>query len=212
MDKINEIREEAKKFFLGAKGSHNFDHTERVYRLAVHIAKEEGADLEIVRIAALLHDIARPEQDRSNGKIDHASRGAELARILLEKHGFSDDFIERVAHCIEAHRFRKSIVPQTLEAKVLSDADKLDAIGAVGLGRAFLFAGEVGAKLHNNDRDISHAQEYTEEDTAYREFVVKLSKLKDRMLTAEGRRIAEGRHEFMVHFFERMNKEVDGEL
>ncbi len=101
-------------------------------------------------------------------------------------------------------------MPKSLEAKILFDADKLDSIGAVGIGRAFLFAGEVGAKLHNGHQDLSKTVSYSREDTAYREFQVKLRKIKDRLLTPSGRKLAEGRHRFMVRFFERLDAEVKG--
>ena len=156
--------------------------------------------------------IGREEEDRLNGKICHAERGARLAREILERHGVDNETIERVVHCVETHRFRGSMTPETLEARILYDADKLDAIGAVGIGRAFLFAGEVGAKLHNKDVDVEKTEQYSKEDTAYREYLVKLRRLKDRMLTQEGKRIAQDRDRFMSGFFERMNKEVDGNL
>jgi uncharacterized protein len=102
-------------------------------------------------------------------------------------------------------------VPQTLEAKILYDADKLDSIGAVGIGRAFLFAGQTGAKLHNeSDVDILACKPYSKEDTAYREFKFKMSKIKDRMLTPEGKRLATERHNFMEVFFERLERETKG--
>jgi uncharacterized protein len=88
----------------------------------------------------------------------------------------------------------------------------LDSIGAVGIGRAFLFAGEVGARLHNKEADIAKTKPYTREDTAFREFVVKLGRIKDRIHTAEGRRIAAERHRFMAAFFDRLHKETDGLL
>jgi uncharacterized protein len=97
-----------------------------------------------------------------------------------------------------------------LEARTLFDADKLDSIGAIGIGRAFLFAGEVGAKLHNPGADLHNTQPYTQEDTGYREFKLKLSKIKGRMLTAEGKRLAEERHAFMERFFERLQQEYEG--
>jgi uncharacterized protein len=102
-------------------------------------------------------------------------------------------------------------VPETGEARVLFDADKLDAIGAVGVARAFLFAGEVGARLHTPDVDPEQTRPYTENDTGYREYRVKLCKIKDRMLTSEGRRIAKERHAFMEQFFNRFIKEYEGE-
>lgn len=210
MDLIEKIKNEAKSYFHNARGSHDLDHTERVYNLCLRIGKEENVDMEIIKLAAILHDIGREEEDRLNGKICHAERGAILARQILEKHNVEENKITKITHCIETHRFRGDRIPQSKEAKVLFDADKLDSIGAVGIGRTFLFAGEVGARLHNKEVDIEKTKPYTVEDTGYREFVVKLSKIKDKMLTSEGKRIAEERHDFMVKFFDRLNEEVDG--
>jgi uncharacterized protein len=180
--------------------------------MCIRIGVKENADLEILKFAAILHDIGRKDQDESNGKICHAERSAVLAKELLEKGNIDEEKINKVIHCIETHRFRGNKIPVSKEAKILSDADKLDSIGAIGVGRAFLFAGEVGAKLHNRDSVLEETQPYTVEDTAYREFMIKLSKIKDRMLTQEGKRLAEERHKFMTEFFDRMNKEIDGAL
>ena len=207
---LSKIREEAQCYFNNAKGSHDWYHTERVYALCMHIGKKEQADLEVLKLAALLHDIGREFQDRTNGRVCHAEKGASVARKLLEKYGAAEKLIARVVHCIECHRFRGDKLPQTTEAKVLYDADKLDSIGAVGIGRAFLFAGEIGAHLHKNGVTIENTEPYTKEDTAYREFMVKLRKVKDKMLTTEGKRIAEKRHSFMEEFFQRLSREVEG--
>ena len=212
MELIKKIETIVKEKLSVAKGSHDWEHTQRVYELAVHIAEKEDADMEIVKLAAMLHDIARPEQDMQKGKICHAKKGAEIAAEILVEYGVDPEKIEKIVHCIKCHRFRKGNVPESKEAKVLFDADKLDSVGAVGIGRAFLFAGENHAKLHNKDIVVEETEEYSEEDTAYREFLVKLSKIKDKMMTGEGKRIAEGRHKYMVGFFDRLNKEVDGEL
>lgn len=212
MDKFEKIREEVKEKFESAKGSHDWDHVERVFNLAMRIAKEEKADIEVIRYAAILHDIGREEQDRSNGAICHAEVGAKLAKEILEKNRFSQNFIQNVTHCIETHRFRKNNVPESLEAKILFDADKLDSIGAIGIGRAFIWSGEVGGRVHNKNADLRPEAEYGKEDTAYREFLFKLIKIKDRILTKTGKKIAKERHDFMVEFFERLNNEVDGIL
>jgi uncharacterized protein len=89
---------------------------------------------------------------------------------------------------------------------------KLDSIGAAGIGRAFLFAGEAGAHLHGKDIVVEKMKPSTKDDTAYREFLVKLRRIKDRMTTAEGRRIAREQHAFMTDFFSRLNKETKGDL
>ncbi len=206
------IKREARRFFSQARGSHDWDHTERVLELCLRIGRKQKADLEILKLAAVLHDIGREEEDVTNGKISHADRGAELAAGILWKHGLDRGVISRVVGCIESHRFRGKRLPKTLEAKILFDADKLDSIGAVGIGRAFLFAGEVGARLHDPAIVVRRTKPYTREDTAYREFLVKLRRIKDRMFTREGRRIARSRHQFMVRFFDRLNKEIRGRL
>lgn len=210
MDLIEKIKNEAKHYFRNARGSHGWDHTERVYNLCLRIGKKEKANIEILKLTAILHDIGRDCENKTNGKLCHAEQGAILARELLEKYNFKKEKIDKICHCIKSHRFRGNNTPKTKEAKVLFDADKLDSIGAVGIGRTFLFAGEVGARLHNKDINIEKTKPYTIEDTGYREFMVTLRKIKDRMLTKEGKRIAKGRHDFMVKFFDRLNDEVDG--
>jgi uncharacterized protein len=212
MNLITELRRVSEQIHGTSKGSHNWEHTLRVYRLAEHIAKKENAVLKTVRAAALLHDIARAQEDNSGGKTDHAVQGAKLAAGILKSLGQSDVFTAMVCHCIETHRFRGKSIPVSLEAKVLYDADKLDSIGAVGIGRAFLFAGEVGAKLHNKGVKLSETRPYTADDTAYREYMVKLRFVSRRMMTGEGRRLAEKRNKFMVRFFDRLNLETEGKI
>jgi len=205
------LRELAAPFHDGLGGCHGPDHTERVHKTALYIGRLMGAHLEVLSAAALLHDIGRRYETEEQGKICHAEKGAELAREILKKLDFEPKLIDAVAHCIEAHRYRGNRIPQSLEAKILYDSDKLDSIGAVGIGRAFLFAGQTGAKLHNeSDVDILACKPYSSEDTAYREFKVKMSKIKDRMLTPEGKRLAAERHDFMEVFFERLERETKG--
>ena len=211
-DKLKKIKKEAEKLLENGNSCHELEHTERVYNLALHIGKKEKADLEILSLASILHDIARKDQDESDGKIDHAELGAKIADEILRKQNIPEEKIKAVVHCIKTHRYRNSNIPETLEAKVLYDADKLDAMGAIGIGRAFSFSGHIKSKVHNKGADLSKTKPYSIDDTAWREYEVKLKHLKDKMLTKEGRRIAEERHNFMEKFFERLNKEVDGEL
>lgn len=210
MPSIEEIRAFTIKCFSNARGSHDWEHTQRVCNLCMHIGRVEGADLEALEIAAHLHDVGRSYEDESKGAVCHAEKGAETARRLLAEYPISDAQKANIIHCIRSHRFRGNHQPETLEARVLFDADKLDAIGAVGIGRAFLFAGEVGAKLHNPYIEPEDTEPYSEEDTGYREYKLKLSRIKDRMLTAEGRRMAEERHAFMEMFFQRFTEEYKG--
>ncbi|MDA8137242.1 MAG: HD domain-containing protein [Desulfobacteraceae bacterium] len=204
------IRRLAQAFFNQARGSHDWEHTLRVHRLCLRIGPIEGADMEVLEAAAYLHDIGRADQDAVNGSLCHAVKGAEKARMILASLPLDKERKQNIIHCVRAHRFRDDHPPTTIEAKVLFDADKLDAIGAVGVARAYLFAGELGACLHNPHVLPEVVQAYSKDDTGHREFVVKLSKIKDRILTAEGRRIAEERHAFMVSFFERFLDEYAG--
>lgn len=206
---INAISRRAQEFFEGNGGSHGWDHTQRVRKIALRIGKIEKANLEIIEIAAILHDIARDVQDKSDGREDHAKIGAILASEILNDFGLGTEKISRIVHCIESHRYRSGQTPQSIEAKVLYDADKLDGIGAVGIVRAAHFAGKNGAKVHNNAVDIENTLEYTDEDTLYREYLFKMRYVKDKMLTTEGRVLAQKRHDFMIYFFEEFLKEMN---
>jgi uncharacterized protein len=199
--------EQARRYYEGADAIHDFDHVQRVLALAERLAREEGADLEIVRTATLLHDVARGHGDRLAA--DHAHAGADFARELLAGH--PAEKVEAVAHAIAAHRFRTGPAPQTLEAQVLHDADKLDAIGAIGVARAFAFGGYEGQRLWADvPPGYSESQDTRHEHTPVHEFQIKLSKIKDRLLTPSARKLAEERHAFMVAFFEQLDREVRG--
>ena len=211
-DLVASVKDRARMLFLKSSGSHDWDHTRRVAALCEHIGRVEKADLKVLRIAAYLHDIGRCRQDRSNGVHCHAAEGARMATGILDELPFSDSEKENIVHCVRSHRFRENHAPETLEAKALFDADKLDAIGAVGIARAYLFAGEVGARLHNPDIDVTAAPAYSENDTGYREYLVKLRHIHTRMLTSEGRRLAAERHDFMTMFFKRFISEIEGRL
>jgi len=205
------LRTISHEYCVSEGGCHGPDHTERVHDLAMHIGRLMGAKLDILSAAALLHDIGRRHEMEKRGTICHAKKGAEMAEGILIGLGLPTEAIAAIIHCIETHRYRNDKVPQSLEAQILYDADKLDSIGAIGIGRAFLFAGQVGARLHNRASDITNTTSYSVEDTAYREFRVKLCKVKATMLTPEGRRIAHERHEFMEIFFRRLEREINGD-
>lgn len=202
---------EARRYYEGADAVHDFDHVLRVLALAERIAQAEGADLEIVRAAALLHDVER-EQAEAQG-FDHAEYAAARAREILA--GQSPEKVEAVAQAIAAHRFRAGPAPATLEAQVLFDADKLDALGAIGVARAFAYGGAHGQRLWTPLDDVDAARWQAEGDTAdhtpVHEFVVKLSRLKERLFTSTGRAIAEERHAYMAAFYARLEAEVRGE-
>ena len=204
------LQAQVKSLFEAARGSHAWDHTLRVFRLCEKIGRAEKADMDVVRVAALLHDIGRSRQDDANGQLCHARKGAQMAAVMIRELPLTDAQKQNILHCIRSHRFRGDLRPETKEAAVLFDADKIDAIGAVGVARAFLFAGEVGARLHNPDIRPEDGQPYSADDTGYREYRLKLCQIKDSMLTSAGRVLAGERHRFMQEFFERFLNEYEG--
>jgi uncharacterized protein len=205
--------EVARGHYRDADSAHDFDHVLRVLALAERIATPEGANLRVVRAAALLHDVGR-SRARAEG-LDHAQLGATMARVILAGRAQAD--VRAVAEAIRTHRFRSGPRPATLEARVLFDADKLDALGAVGIARAFAHGGAHGQRLWapvdevDADRWAASGDD-PDEHTPVHEFVVKLSKLRELLYTAAARRLAEDRHAYMVSFFARLGAEVQGEL
>ena len=192
-----------------ASGCHDFDHTLRVLANALRIAEKlPMADCRVVRMAALLHDVARPEEMAAKGRKCHAALGAELVVPLLREAGFDEAFTAHVSAAVLTHRYRAGRIPATLEAEIVYDADKLDSLGAVGIGRAFLFAGREHARLHNTAAEAVNSPAYSREDTAYREYLVKLRHLPGGMLTEPGKRIARSRARYMHAFFRRLNEET----
>ena len=207
---VENIKLLAKKLFEGANGSHDWDHTMRVSMLSKHIGAAEGSDMDVLLIATYLHDIGRCYQDASCGAVCHAEKGAQMAWPVIKELPISESRKENIIHCIRSHRFRGNHTPETMEARVLFDADKLDSIGAVGVARAFLFAGEIGARLHSPDVSIENSRSYSRDDTGYREFMVKLSRIKNKIQTKEGRKMAKDRHDFMECFFKHFLEEYEG--
>lgn len=208
---IRRAEEDASKMLLSSPACHDWEHTCRVRANAMLIAREEGADLLVVELAALLHDIGRPAELADCGRTDHAVLGASMASSILARYGCGDELVAKVAECVKTHRYRKRSpegIPSSIEAKCVYDADKLDSIGAIGIGRAFHFAGRTGAKVHNTEKQALASESYSREDTAYREFLVKLRYIKDNMLTDTGRRLAQQRHNFMCGFFNELNAET----
>ena len=175
------------KLFQNNAGGHDAAHTLRVYRNALLIARSEpDCDLEIVSLAALLHDA-------DDHKLFHTENNAN-ARSFLKAHGVEK--AEEIIAAVNSVSFsqNRGKRPETLEGKIVQDADRLDAIGAVGIARTFAFGGEHGRSL----------------DSSIRHFHDKLLLLKDEMNTAAARNLAEERHAYMIGFLEEYTKEMDG--
>lgn len=205
--------EQAKRWYVENDPVHGYDHILRVYKMAERLAQAEGADLEIVCAAALLHDTEGSLTGES--RTEHQVASAEFAGQVLATEGWSEERIAAVQHCIRAHRFRDDREqPQTIEAQVLFDADKLDAIGAIGAVRAIAYA--VLAQQHlftePSKRFLSTGEkENNEAHTPYHEHLFKLRKLKDRMFTKTGKDFAQARHDYLEGFFARLRAELKAE-
>lgn len=192
--------------------SHNFDHVVRVEKLAKRIGKDDGADQEILEAACLLFDVARGLEDRGRVK-DHAQAGAKIARNVLKKVGFPAEKINDVCHAILVHRKSMNREPKTLEAKILQDADYLDALGAIAVMRtaASTFQSEkynrpvYVDKLYTSHKDMNISAIH------YLLYMVNHQKLQPENLhTILGRKLAKERYKFMKQFAERFIAEWHG--
>jgi uncharacterized protein len=216
--------EQARAWYADADPVHDFNHILRVLALAERIGRAEEADLEILRAAALLHDASgatpRRSPERSEGegaesRATHQHTSAEIARTVLQGEGWPEDRLEAVLHCIRAHRFRGDEPPQSLEAKILFDCDKLDVLGAIGVARTVAYAALAGEPLTGEPSEQFRAtgvKDPGEPHTPYHEFLFKLSKIKDRLHTPTARAIAEDRHRYLAEYFDRLALEIKGEV
>jgi uncharacterized protein len=206
--------ENARLWYNASDPVHGFEHVARVYQMALRLARLEGAQVEIVAAAALLHDAgqsSQPDEEASQpgpNRASHHQAAAEFAAAVLSQEGWPAERIAAVQHCIRSHRFRDDQEqPQTLEAKILFDADKLDAIGAIGAARAIGYAVQAGqpfyAPVSEQFRQAGACQP-GEAHSAYHEYIFKLRWLKDRLYTASGRCIAAERHRTLEAFFNQL--------
>ena len=189
--------------------AHDREHVYRVRYSALEIASEEAdADYDVLVAACLLHDIGRAEQLR-DPSLCHAQVGAEKAYRFLTEKGFGEVFAKHVSDCILTHRFRKSSLPQSIEAKILFDADKLDAAGAVGIARTLVYKGTVGEPLYTlrSDGTISDGAQ-DEQPSFFQEYKRKLEKVYDGFYTQKGAQLAEQRRAAAELFYNSLYEEV----
>lgn len=190
--------------------AHGFDHALRVARLALALGQKERADLELLVLAGLLHDIARRQQELTG--VCHATLGAEMAGELLAEHGYDSERIKLIQSMIQTHRFRdESMNPTSLEEKILYDADKLDAIGAIGIGRTYVICGRRNQRLYLSEDEMNNDEDAINYSPVV-EYHFKLKKIVQKMLTPSGREMAMHRHQFMERFFDELQAEVEGHI
>lgn len=191
--------------------AHDREHIYRVLYTALDIAQtEQNVDYDVLICACLLHDIGRQEQFE-NPALCHAEIGAEKAYKFLIEHEFSEAFAEHVRNCIQTHRYRQNNLPQSIEAKILFDADKIDASGAMGIARTLLYAGQLSAPLYSlkPDGSVSDGSDDTL-PSFFQEYKYKLEKLYARFFTARGTEIAKQRQSAAADFYNSLLLEVSG--
>ena len=208
---IDKIAEVIKQRFSENSSGHDWWHIKRVYNIANKIGIQENANLEIIKIGALLHDVA-------DYKFGAEETGLIFAENLMNNLCVQQKIISKVKYIIKNIGFKGGNKPKMkiLEGKCVQDADRLDAMGAIGIARCFAFGGAKGNVIYNPSIPVKinmSEEEYKKANhTQINHFYEKLLLLKDRMNTQTGRRMAEARHEFMVKYLEQFHREWDGEV
>lgn len=199
--------------------SHDFDHIQRVIALAETIQKHEGGDLPTIWAAVAFHDIGQERERRHGG--DHARLGAEMAADLLVNTPFPQQSIPAVQEAIRSHRMTGGVLPHTLEARILYDADKIDCLGAIGVARLYCITGRYNQKIYSPipqdviepvDPKVVRQLRRRPDYSPSIEFQLLFGNMPERMTTATGETLAHERYTYMVKFFHRLELEVEGKL
>ena len=202
---MNEIR----PMYRGADPAHDFSHISRVYKNATIIGREEGADMQVLLLAALLHDVGS-EKKHEHGEPE--GQGKKAVEAFLESIGLEEQAREKVLYAVDVHRFSGKIVPVTLEARILQDADRLDAIGAMGIARVFLTGGALGRELYSPDDPFCRAREPDDTKWNLDHFYKKLLKLESGMHTKSGKKLAAGRTTILRRYLLDLEEEIGTKL
>jgi uncharacterized protein len=200
---LNDIR----SMYLGADPAHDFSHILRVYKNAEIIGQEEGANMQVLLLAALLHDVGSEKRGASK-QYEHAGPGLKTVKDFLVSIGMEDVARENVLYAVEVHRFSKGIVPVALEAKILQDADRLDAIGAIGIARVFLTGGFLGRELYNPEDPFCRSREPDDGKWNLDHFFKKLLKLEAGMHTKSAKRLAAKRTAVLRRYLMDLEEEI----
>ena len=212
-EKVLDILKEKIQCYFKEDGSHGFDHTQRVYNLAVELAKEKkDIDLGVIKMAALLHDIARMREVEGED-ICHAEEGSKMAEDLLKEANVPEEKISKVVDAIKVHRYSKGLEPESKEAEILQDADRLDALGAICIARVCGYGGMKGRPLYRADMPPKKVYIGEDSTTAINHFYEKIFKIKpETFKTKVAQTIARERYKFIEEFVERFIKEWEGKL
>lgn len=211
----------AESYYPKNDWAHGISHIRRVLKMAVEIGEEEKADIEVIEMAAMLHDIYVAEEKRPGREgFRHEVEASKSAGKILKRLGVTDRTVDAVCHCIEAHRKRVGkISPQTIEAKCIFDADKLDCIGAIGVVRSAFVSFEHGQEFYKEEDMEAYRRKNVRPDgtiidfsqhSSNLEYELSLKAVAGRMYTKTGMRLAKERAAFMDEFYNRLGKELRG--
>ncbi|MDH3943923.1 MAG: HD domain-containing protein [Anaerolineae bacterium] len=206
--------EQARAWYQDADPIHDFDHVLRVHEMATRLAKEAGADVEIVQAAALLHDAQGSTPGVEELRANHHEASAAFAREALEAEGWPEERIAAVEHCIRAHRYRGGERPESVEAQVLFDADKLDVLGAIGAARTIGYAVLAGEPIYSEPSEqFKQTGEKVdgEPHSSYHEYLFKLRRVAGKLHTQAAKGIAKERETYLDEFYRRLGAEMRAE-
>ncbi|WP_158894702.1 MULTISPECIES: HD domain-containing protein [unclassified Pseudomonas] len=188
-------------------GSHDLSHIHRVWINVRRLQEKEGGDLEVLLAATILHDCVAVEKD-SPLRSQASSLSAEKAASILGAMGWPGNKVEKIAHAMKTHSFSAGFEPLTIEAKILQDSDRLDAIGMVGIARCFYVSGRMGSALYDFTNPEAIGRDYQDKRFIIEHFHTKLLKLASGFQTAEGARMAAARHARLTSFLESFMEEI----
>ena len=201
--------EKIRPLYQDTDPAHDFSHIMRVYQNARRIGLQEAADMKILLLAALLHDAnSRSKNSPTSGESDCSRRAV---KDLLREIGLPDEAKQKVLYAIKVHRFSKGIVPTTLEAKILQDADRLDAMGAIGIARVFLTGGSLGRRMYHPDDPFCRSRDADDKSWNLDHFFSKLLKLEEGMHTKTARTMAKKRATVLKNYLRELQRELEDE-
>lgn len=205
--KILDLLKEEVKTRISNDPAHDFDHIMRVYKNAKKICNEEKVNPKLVLSAALLHDIVSYPKSDKRSKLS-SIRSAELSKKILKKYDFSDEEIQIISDAIRDHSFSQNKIPQTIEGKILQDADRLDALGAIGIARVFAVAGSEKRRFYNTDDPFCKTRIPDDKIWTVDHFYQKLLKLESMMNTKSGKIEAKKRTKVLREFLKHLSQEL----
>ena len=203
MNQIENLKKIAKNKLANNDPAHDFEHIMRVYRNAEKICKTENGNKKLILSAVLLHDIVKIKNQK-----DSAIKSAKLSEKILKENNFFDDEIEIISDAIKEHSFSKGKIPSSIEGKILQDADRLDAIGAIGLARVFSFSGSNNRPFYDPNDPFSRNRSVNDNKWALDHFFKKLLTLEKKMNTKTGKILAKNRTKILKNFLKELKSEI----